>query len=51
MLPKYVTDTLALGIQSFGRKLEGYADGNALLTGVETRTSAPVRIAGDSGRQ
>lgn len=47
VLPKYVTDTLALGIQSFGRKLEGYADGNALLTGVETRTSAPVRIERD----
>lgn len=44
VLPRYVTDTLRLGIQSFGRKLTGYDDGGALLTGVETRTSAPVRI-------
>lgn len=47
VLPGYVTDTLRLGIASFGRKLAGYADGGALLTGVETRTSAPVRIERD----
>ena len=47
VLPSYVTDTLRLGIQSFGKKLAGYADGGALLTGVETRTSAPVRIERD----
>ena len=46
-MPSYVTDTLRLGIQSFGKKLAGYADGGALLTGVETRTSAPVRIERD----
>lgn len=47
VLPAYVTDTLRQGIASFGRKLAGYADGGALLTGVETRTSAPVRIDRD----
>lgn len=47
VLPSYVTETLRLGIASFGRKLAGYADGGALLTGVETRTSAPVRIERD----
>ena len=47
VLPGYVTDTLAMGITSFGRKLAGYDDGGALLTGVETRTSAPVRIERD----
>ena len=47
VLPAYVTDTLREGITSFGRKLAGYADGGALLTGVETRTSAPVRIERD----
>ena len=41
VLPAYVTDTLREG------KLAGYADGGALLTGVETRTSAPVRIERD----
>ena len=47
VLPVYVTETLRQGIASFGRKLAGYADGGALLTGVETRTSAPVRIERD----
>ena len=47
VVPVYVTDTLRQGIVSFGKKLAGYADGGALLTGVETRTSAPVRIERD----
>lgn len=47
VLPGYVAETLKAGIASFGRKLAGYDDGGALLTGVETRTSAPVRIERD----
>lgn len=47
VLPKYVSDTLALGIDNFGRKLQGFNDGGALLTGIETRTSAPLRIDRD----
>ncbi len=44
ILPSYVTSTLQEGLAAFGRKLIGFDDGGALLTGVETRTSAPVRI-------
>ena len=44
VLPDYVTATLRGGIQAFGQRLKGYDDGGALLTGVETRTSAPLRI-------
>lgn len=47
VLPSYVTATLREGIDAFGNKLKGYNDGGALLTGVETRTSAPVRIDRD----
>ncbi len=47
VLPHYVCDTLRAGITDFGRKIAGYNDGGALLTGVETRTSAPVRIVRD----
>lgn len=47
VLPAYVTETLKAGIADFGRRLTGYDDGGALLTGVETRTSAPVRIERD----
>lgn len=44
VLPDFVTATLRAGITAFGNKIKGFADGGALLTGVETRTSAPVRI-------
>ena len=47
VLPSFVTNTLREGIVDFGKKIKGYADGGALLTGIETRTSAPVRIPRD----
>jgi len=43
-LPGYVTDAMKEGISAFDRKLKGFAMEDALLTGVETRTSSPVRI-------
>ncbi|MFB0921022.1 MAG: hypothetical protein QMB62_09085, partial [Oscillospiraceae bacterium] len=43
-LPEYVTDTLSGAIPIFDRSLRGFADPNALMTGVETRSSSPVRI-------
>lgn len=48
VLPPYVTATLAAGIRRFDRKLPGFAIPDALLTGVETRTSAPLRIVRDT---
>ncbi|MCR4441503.1 MAG: FAD-dependent oxidoreductase [Peptococcaceae bacterium] len=44
-LPSYVTETLREAISEFGRKLQGFAAADAVLTGVETRSSSPVRIA------
>lgn len=44
ILPSYVTDMMRKGLQVFHRKLPGYAAADAVLTGVETRTSSPVRI-------
>ena len=44
ILPEFVTNELALGLRSFDRKIKGFAREDALLTGVETRSSAPVRI-------
>ncbi len=43
-LPRFVTDTLRAALPQLGRKLCGFDDPNALLTGVETRSSSPVRI-------
>ncbi len=44
VLPDYVTHTLREGIVSFARKMRGFVTSEATLTGVETRTSAPLRI-------
>jgi hypothetical protein len=44
ILPGFVTATLREGIRSFDRKMKGFVTGDATLTGVETRTSAPLRI-------
>ncbi len=44
LFPSQVSEMLAEGMTSFGRKLPGFAASDAVLTGVETRTSSPVRI-------
>ena len=44
LFPQYITDELKLGLMSFDRKIRGFAAPDALLTGVETRSSAPLRI-------
>ena len=44
VLPSFVCEELRRGLRSFERKLEGFADPCAILSGVETRTSSPVRL-------
>ena len=44
LLPKELSDTLRTGLASFERKLRGYTAADAILTGLETRTSSPVRL-------
>ena len=44
ILPIYVIDTLKEGIIKFDRRIKGYAMDDAVIMGIETRTSAPVRI-------
>ena len=46
-LPVYVVAALKEGIENFDKKIRGYASKDAILTGIETRTSAPVRINRD----
>lgn len=50
-LPSFVTDTLRAALPLFDRKLHGFADGAAVLTGVETRSSSPVRLLRDENFQ
>lgn len=44
VLPAFIAEALADGFKSFGQKIKGYYTNEALLVGVESRTSSPVRI-------
>ena len=44
ILPDFVAQTLKEGLIYFDTKLKGFANPDSILTGVETRTSSPVRI-------
>ena len=46
-LPGFVSDTIAEGIACFDKKIRGFGAEDAILSGVETRTSSPVRILRD----
>lgn len=44
IFPKTVNEMLKTGLNCFSKKMKCFADGNAILTAPETRTSSPVRI-------
>ena len=43
-LPGFVTDSMRLALPMLERRLRGFAHPDAVLTGVETRSSSPVRV-------
>jgi uncharacterized FAD-dependent dehydrogenase len=43
-LPDYAIAAIREAIPAFGRQIPGYDAADAMLTGVETRTSSPIRI-------
>ncbi|MBR3759671.1 MAG: hypothetical protein IKK47_01575 [Ruminococcus sp.] len=43
-LPDFVCESLKLGIPEMGRKIKGFDASGAVLTGIESRSSSPVRI-------
>ncbi len=49
LFPGFVSETLRRGLTAFGRRIKGFDAPHAVLTGVETRTSAPVRIIRGDG--
>ena len=50
-LPDYVSDTLRATIPLMGRRLRGFDVADAVLTGVESRSSSPVRVTRGSDGQ
>lgn len=47
VVPEWMTAALCEAIPAFDRKIPGFALEDAVLTGVETRTSSPIRICRD----
>ena len=46
-LPEYIRDAIIDGVLSFDRVIPGFADDDAVLSGVEARTSSPIKILRD----
>ena len=46
-LPAYAIDAIREALPEFGKQIRGFDRDDAVLTGVETRTSSPVRITRD----
>jgi uncharacterized FAD-dependent dehydrogenase len=46
-MPPFVSKRLAEGLKIFGQRSHGFLTNEAVMIGVETRTSAPVRILRD----
>lgn len=47
-MPDNISERLRSGIATFGRKMRGFVTDEAIVVGVESRTSTPVRIPRDS---
>lgn len=47
-LPEFIIAALQQGFKAFGRKMKGYITEEAVVLGVESRTSSPVRIPRDA---
>lgn len=43
-LPEYINDAIIEGVVSFEKRMPGYAEYDAILSGIEARTSSPVKI-------
>ena len=47
VFPEVILDTIKDGVGQMGRKIKGFDDPDSVLTGVEARSSSPVRIVRD----
>lgn len=48
-MPSFISDRLSKGFQQFGKSSHGFLTNDAVMIGLETRTSSPVRIVRDNG--
>lgn len=47
LFPDYIVETMKEGLLDFDRKIKGFANPEAILTAIESRSSSPVRIIRD----
>ena len=47
IFPEYISESLIQGIDSFASKIKNYNRYDAVMSGVESRTSSPLRILRD----
>ena len=47
ILPAYMAESIVEGVEAFDRRIRGFARPDAVLAGIESRTSSPVRIFRD----
>jgi uncharacterized protein len=47
ILPGWINERLRKALPVFGRKMKGYYTNEAILVGVESRTSSPVKVPRD----
>ena len=48
LLPNFISEALKGALPRFGKKMKGYYTNEAILVGVESRTSSPIRMIRDS---
>lgn len=46
-LPDYAIEAIREALPEFGKQIRGFDRDDAILTGIETRTSSPIRITRD----
>ena len=49
LLPEFLAGDIEEGIRAFGRRIKGFDRPDAILSGIESRSSSPVRILRDEG--
>ena len=46
-MPRFIAESLRAGLRTFGRRMRGFVTDEAIVVGVESRTSTPVRVPRD----
>ena len=47
LYPEYINESLKEAFSYFGKKIDGFDSADSIISGIESRTSSPVRIVRD----